>query len=88
MRIEIIGAIGVDDIGDIVMLEAGLKQLLEAARNKSTSIDFTVFALDVKKTIEQINKMNIHAKIKVVNSLKAENLAITLQNEITFEDLA
>ncbi len=49
MRIGIIGAIGVDDIGDIVMLEAGLKQLLEAARNKSTSIDFTVFALDVKK---------------------------------------
>lgn len=87
MRIGIIGAIGVDDIGDIVMLEAGLKQLLEAARNKSTSIDFTVFALDVKKTIEQINKMNIHAKIKVVNSLKAENLAVTLQNEITFEDL-
>ncbi len=49
MRLGIIGAIGVDDIGDVVMLEAGLKQLKDVGRSKSTNIDFTVFALDEKK---------------------------------------
>ncbi len=85
MRIGIIGAIGVDDIGDVIMLEAGLNQLMDAATNKSIDIDFSVFALDVKKANQQLKKMGVNAK--VINSLKTEDLAAQLQKEVLFRDL-
>ena len=72
MRIGVIGAIGVDDIGDIVMLELALKQLKEIAQKLQMDVSFTIFSFDVDKTKEMLKK--IYVKAEIVSCLQREDL--------------
>lgn len=78
MRIGIIGAIGVDDIGDVVMLEVTLKQLKEISNSKAIDIEFTIFALNKEKAESQINEMGIRAD--VIQCLAVQDLSISTKN--------
>lgn len=84
MKIGIFGAIGVDDIGDVVMLEAALYHLKEIGRIKKTIIEFVVFSLNVTKTKEQLKKIGIDAE--VIPCLEANNLSKNILNS-SFEEL-
>lgn len=85
MNIGIVGAIGVDDIGDVIMLEAGLKLLKDICNDNSIEIKLTIFALDPKLAREQIEKIGI--KADVVSCLRVDELSSDIYKNFRFQDL-
>lgn len=78
MKLGIIGAVGVDDIGDVIMLEAALEQFKKIEYTNSIDIDLIIFALNKEKATKQIKKMDINAEI--VSSLTLGDLSMVYNN--------
>ena len=61
IKIGVLGAIGVDDIGDIVLLQQAIDDLSQVTNN-SSNIELVIFSFDFDKTIQQlsdgINRLN------------------------------
>lgn len=85
MKIGIIGAIGIDDIGDVVMLEAAMTQLRSIGNKNDITTDFVVFALNKEIAREQLDYKGFCAEI--VESLQTSDLPDKINNEYDFERL-
>lgn len=78
MKIGIIGAIGVDDIGDVIMLESALMFIDKISREKNIKIKPVIFSMDNLKTENQINKFDIEVQIE--NVLSEDRLMESYEN--------
>ena len=74
MKIGIIGAIGVDDIGDVIMLEAALAQITAIGNRNGINTDFVVFALNREIALEQLDYKGFC--VEIVESLQPSDLSI------------
>lgn len=85
MNIGIIGAIGVDDMGDVVMLQSAINLLKDISYTQNYNIEFTVFALNKKLAREQIEKIGVEANI--VNNITVDDLSNKILEDIRFSNL-
>lgn len=85
MKIGIIGAIGVDDIGDVIMLEAALAQITAIGNRNGINTDFVVFALNREIALEQLDYKGFC--VEIVESLQPSDLSNTINNDYDFEQL-
>ena len=83
-KIGIFGAIGVDDIGDVVMLESSLEKIKKAFDANNKKVIFYIFSLDQGKAKKQVS--NIDIDFKIVKTIDFEGLNSEVLNE-SFEDL-
>ncbi|MBA5851070.1 polysaccharide pyruvyl transferase family protein [Clostridium sp. cel8] len=85
MILGIIGAIGVDDIGDVIILKENLQQLREICSNNNINIEFIIFALNKDKCKTQIREINFEANIVEIPTMK--DILRNVHNNFTFKDL-
>lgn len=80
MNIGLLGAIGVEDIGDIIMLESNLRQIDNIRKVENLDIKVLIFAINKQLAIEQIKNMDIDIDIEVVDTLEKEDVSTKLED--------
>ena len=85
MNLGIVGAIGVDDIGDVIMLRTTLTYLDQIAKSNNKHIHFIIYAIDSKKAEEQIKELCIDFEIH--NCLRPENIAYKDFDDFSFREI-
>lgn len=85
MNIGVIGAIGVDDIGDVIMLEQNIRLLENIICKKNLDAKFIIFALNQERALKQLSE--ITSISEVVPCLKIEDLPSDIFIKFDFQEL-
>ena len=85
MNIGLIGAIGVDDVGDVIMLEANLKLLKEICSKNGINPEFTIFTFNKELSKKQLETFGVVADL--VDCINKDSLSADILSAASFEEL-
>lgn len=85
MNIGVIGAIGVDDIGDVIMLESDLKLLEAICSSNDICSRFTLFTFNKELSRKQLTKFDFEAEL--AQCINKENISYEIIREVKFQEL-
>lgn len=85
MNIGVIGAIGVDDMGDVIMLEFNLKLLKEVCKKNNIGFKFTIFTFNMELSQKQLSRFGLSGEL--VECIKTETLPSDILRKTSFEEL-